>query len=61
MFRHSIGAILRQERATAICSFKGIKLRLLPDDGTCGVLKHVGGDFVYLLGIGYSHVNYQLN
>ena len=51
MFRHSMGAILRKERKISIYSLKDIKLRLpkLPDDGTCGVPKHVGGDFVFLL------------
>jgi len=51
MFRHSVGAILRQERARAIYSFKNMKLSLLklPDDGTYGVPKHAGGDFVYRL------------
>jgi hypothetical protein len=59
MFRHSIGALLKEKQARAIYSFKDIKLRLfkLPDESTYGVPKHVG-DFVYL-GIGYSHVNYH--
>ena len=50
MFRHSMGAVLRQKRATAVYTLKDIKLRLLklPDEGTYGVPKHVG-DFVYLV------------
>jgi hypothetical protein len=45
-----MGAILRQKRATDVYSFKDINLTLLklPDEGTYAVLKHVGGDSVYL-------------
>jgi len=59
VFRHSIGDNLRQERARAMYSFKDIKLRLikLPDEGICGVPKHVGGDIMYLLCV---HLGYRL-